>query len=158
LDCGHDLYIKQQTPDCLHVDTLNNQRYVHTTANLAPSKHITFSVTARNDAHVGFFSDQKSLNEVYEIVIGGWANSQSVIRERHGSANKVVVPTNGLLNGNRAVQFWADALNGLIRLGTGSAVGENILMQWQDPNPHTVSYVGVMTGWGATGQWNICTA
>ena len=28
--------------------------------------------------------------------------------------------------------------------------------QWQDPDPHTAVYVGVMTGWGGEGRWEMC--
>ena len=41
--------------------------------------------------------------------------------------------------------------------GKGSVVGKNIVMSWKDPSPHTPNYVGVMTGWGSTGRWHLCT-
>ena len=30
-------------------------------------------------------------------------------------------------------------------------MGDNELMRWQDPDHHEASYIGVMTGWGASG-------
>lgn len=33
-----------------------------------------------------------------------------------------------------------------------------VIMEWQDPKPIGVSYVGVRTGWGATGKWKLRTA
>jgi hypothetical protein len=123
---------------------------------LGSSKTVVFDVQAGNDAHVGFFSDAASSGEVYEIVISGWGNQQSVIRECNQCANQVTVATPGLLDANSPTSFWADAIGGNVRLGTGSDVGENILMQWQDPAHHEAVYVGVMTGWGSDGQWNVC--
>ena len=52
------------------------------------------------------------------------------------------------------MQLWADALDGLVRLGRGDIVGENLIIEWQDPNPHVATRVGLMTGWGATGIVN----
>ena len=47
---------------------------------LDDSKSITFSVQASSDAHIGFMCD--SCNDFYEIIIGGWANTKSVIRRK----------------------------------------------------------------------------
>ncbi len=35
----------------------------------------------------------------------------------------------------------------------GDVPGENVLMQWTDPNPLKVNYIAVMTGWGSIGYW-----
>ena len=37
-------------------------------------------------------------------------------------------------------------------------MGQDEFMRWQDPDHHVASYVGVMTGWGATGEWEVCAA
>lgn len=123
---------------------------------LDETKSVTFSVKASNDAHIGFFSNSQSTHEVYEIVIGGWGNSKSVIREANQGHNRVQASTRNILNRDQFVDFWADAKNGHVRFGRGHVVGEEIVMQWQDPNPHTATKIGLMTGWGATGVWNVC--
>ena len=38
-------------------------------------------------------------------------------------------------------------------LSSGNKPGENVWMQWQDPNPMNVTGIACMTGWGATGKW-----
>ena len=84
-------------------------------------------------------------------MISGWGNTQSVIRESNQGENKVIESTVGLLSGDEDVDFWADAKNGRVRLGTGHDVGENLIMEWQDPEHHEAAFVGLMTGWGSTG-------
>jgi hypothetical protein len=145
-------------PGCKRFKTANNQRYNAQSQwiTLGKSKSVTFDVKAKNDAHIGFFSSKKSTGEVYEVVLSGWGNRQSVIRETAGGANRVVKSTVGLLNGNQFRPFWSDVNNGLVRVGKGKTVGRNVLMQWKDPNPHKVMYVGLKTGWGATGEWSVC--
>ena len=125
---------------------------------LAEDKAIVFTVRAKNDAHLGFFSEKKSCkinctNEMYEIVIGGWDNSKSVIRRGSQGSSKVERVMHSLLNPNEDRPFWADAKNGLIRLGKGKVIGSNIIIKWQDNQPLDPSYVGFMTGWGSTGVW-----
>jgi len=153
-------FIKNLVPSpkiCLDASTANNEQYNTIFEQpLDSSKSITFTVQANNDAHVGFFSASKSLSEVYEIVIGGWGNSWSVIRESNQGANQVSASTSQIVSGNEDREFWASADNGLVQFGRGSIVGEQVVLSWQDPNPHEAIYVGVMTGWGATGVWNVC--
>jgi len=153
-----DVCLPKPSPKiCSGASTANNGQY-NTIFDqpLGSSKSITFTVQANNDAHVGFFSASKSLSEVYEIVIGGWGNSWSVIRESNQGANQVSASTSQIVSGNEDREFWASADNGLVQFGRGSIVGEQVVLSWQDPNPHEAIYVGVMTGWGATGVWNVC--
>ena len=125
---------------------------------LAEDKAIIFTVNAKSDAHVGFFSEKKSCpihcsNEMYEIVIGGWANSQSVIRRGSQGLIKDLKDTQNILKSNEDRPFWADAKDGLVRLGKGKVIGSDIVMIWQDNQQLDPSYVGFMTGFGSTGIW-----
>ena len=52
----------------------------------------------------------------------------------------------------------SSAVDGLVLVGAGGDVGQDEFMRWQDPDHHVASYVGVMTGWGATGEWEVCAA
>ena len=49
---------------------------------LGQDKSVIFEVQAANDAHLGFFSSAQSTDEVYEIVLSGWGNTQSVVRSK----------------------------------------------------------------------------
>merc|ERR1711924_467372 len=107
---------------------------------------VVFTVTARNDAHLGFFSNARINDEVYEVVLSGWGNTMSTIRtckgctnNYHGdNANGGRLPTAGLLSGDEARTFWATARDGLVIVGTGDALGENELMRYEDPDPGRV--------------------
>ena len=50
--------------------------------------------------------------------------------------------------------FWLSWQDGYIRLGTGLTVGEGQMLAWQDRGPHPVEFLGISTGWGATGVWS----
>ena len=82
-------------------------------------------------------------------------STQSVIRQSNQGTNEVVTSTPGLLSNEEYVDFWADAVDGLVRVGMGHEIGSEILMQWQDPEHHEAMYVGLMTGWGSTGMVNL---
>jgi len=146
--------------NCVNEKTHNRANVYHRlNVPLGVSKAVTFTVAAKNDAHIGFFtSSAMSKNPMYEIVLSGWGNTQSVLRRSNQGRNLVTKATRGMLNRGRNTQFWADAKNGLLRVGTGKTIGQNTLMQWKDPNPLNVNTVGVMTGWGSDAQWTVCAA
>ena len=146
---------------------------------LGYEKAITFSVQAHNDAHVAFFEAEHAHTHTnaaqlynvdshvgdsgyegtevgYEIVIGGWGGTQSVIRNEGQGQNKVARQTRNLISDSEYRQFWASAANGLVRLGTGNVVGQSVLLFWQDPQPKNVALAAVATGWGSTGEWIVC--
>ena len=123
-----------------------------------PSTAITFSVKAANDAHIGFMAGPKEQKDMYEIVIGGWANTQSVIREQHQGKNMVTVKRNNLLSAQEARSFWVTFQAGLIVVGTGTQVSapNTEFMRWQDPVPMVVDHIGVGTGFNSGGFWEVC--
>lgn len=158
-------------------------------ATLGPSRSVHFSVTASNDAHIGFFDQPGGSwsgegHEHYEIVLSGWGNTQSVIREASQGENHAVVDTTGFLSPDEPREFWASAWRGSrfqslrkfahcscitdatsvfsvpaggeIKLGTGTDVGRNIIMSWTDPDPIDPQYVAISTGFGSEGLWDIC--
>jgi hypothetical protein len=49
--------------------------------------------------------------------------------------------------------FWISWANGMIKMGKGLISGEDTFIEYDDPNPYTVRYMGVSTGWCATGEW-----
>ena len=56
--------------------------------------------------------------------------------------------------------FWIDAKNGLIRVGKGPIIGENITVTYtySGDNILNPNYVGFRTGWQSGGaNWNVCT-
>ena len=125
---------------------------------LAEDKAIVFAVRGKSDAHVGFFSEKKSCvynctNEMYEIVIGGWNNTKSVIRKGSQGSAKDERVTQSILSPNEDRPFWADAKNGFVRLGKGKIIGSDIVIKWQDNQSLDPNYVGFMTGFGSTGIW-----
>ena len=146
---------------CKDYTTFNNQRYVMRNIPLAPSKEIVFSVKAKNDAHIGFFDDRKNYNNgCYEIVLSGWGNKRSQIRDRNnagGKGTRVDLATPKLLDNKKFLDFWASAKNGLVQVGKGRKVGLNVMMSWKDPKPLKAKWVGLKTGWGSAGAWNLCS-
>ncbi|XP_078665528.1 uncharacterized protein LOC144907954 [Branchiostoma floridae x Branchiostoma belcheri] len=119
---------------------------------LPVSSPLTFSVMAENDVHIALSSQAAALNDTYEIVIGGWNNTQSVIRRAPDGDNEVTVSTQDILSSDEFRGFWISwAADGTIAAGRD---GESSpFMQWRDPNPLGIAYFGYSTGWGSAGEF-----
>ncbi len=92
-----------------------------------------FDCLARNDVHICLADRALTLSptadpvDCYEIVIGGWNNTQSVIRTRR-QRNEVAKALKGV-DGKGVNTFWVKVDHGQIRVGTGDVVGEQEFMQ-----------------------------
>ncbi|KAJ8320807.1 hypothetical protein KUTeg_002394 [Tegillarca granosa] len=136
--------------------TPDNYYYHSLSQNGATRTFLIFNVRACNDAHIGLFTTFPSMNQrqFYEIVIGGWGNTKSVIRKvKQGQpmAQKFAK----FLSCTNAKPFWVSWNNGHIKVGTGKDVDRNTFMVWTDPNPYQVNFVAVTSGFGSDADWTI---
>ncbi|KAG7310972.1 hypothetical protein JYU34_003823 [Plutella xylostella] len=114
---------------------------------------VTFQVKAANDAHIALTQGPQESDPMYEIFIGGWSNAKSVIRKNRTKPDVVEIETPGILSGSEFRGFWVRWDSGIISAGReGEAIP---FISWTDPEPFPVAFVGVCTGWGATGTWKI---
>ncbi|XP_047984467.1 uncharacterized protein LOC125224994 isoform X1 [Leguminivora glycinivorella] len=115
---------------------------------------LTIKVRASNDANIGLSSHPRETDPLYEVILGGWSNTKSVIR-KHCCMNpdKAVSQTNGILNSGESRGFWLNWDKGNFMAGREGETNPFIL--WQDPDPAPVAFIGVHTGFGSTGVWDI---
>lgn len=119
----------------------------------------TFEAQGLNDLFVCFASEdafdraiRNTHKEIYEVVIGGWDNKKSVIRtESLGrSVQEVYTKDNpnaklnrlGSSKSSKNKQYWINVKNGRITVGRGTP-GEGIFLDWTDPYPPKVKYIGL---------------
>lgn len=94
---------------------------------------VLFKASANNDIHVALSDAAKTMDPMYEIVIGGWNNTKSVVRRRSQGPpireSKLGIPKAGV-----PVDFWVmvDKDKGMISAGHGTAVGKNVIVEAND--------------------------
>ncbi|XP_018369126.1 PREDICTED: uncharacterized protein LOC108765092 isoform X1 [Trachymyrmex cornetzi] len=118
------------------------------------SGSVLIDVKAMSNGHIALTDRKGESSPMYEIMLGGWENKASAIRYDRKQPDKVRVDTPSLLTDREHKRFSITWLEGLITVRSGGPSGP-VLMEWRDPNPIGVSYVGVRTGWGATGNWKL---
>ncbi|XP_046325976.2 uncharacterized protein LOC124110679 [Haliotis rufescens] len=112
-----------------------------------------FKVQASNDGHVALLTyDGETGQNMYEIVLGGFSNTRSIIRNSRQGTNRVET-FHSPLSSTEFRDFWISWEGGVISVGTGTTVGAGQFMTWTDPAPYDVNYLAVTTGFGSSGSW-----
>lgn len=138
------------------IETGDDYNY-HTILNLDLSSKsmIEFSVMAKNDAHVLL---TMGAGGVFEIVIGGWNNSRSMIRRSKQGAG-VVEYSGVVISDSEFKTFVLDWNNaGVLKLYSKSGTEPLTLLMETPPQPEPVldiKSMAVSTGWGSTGKWKV---
>ncbi|XP_077978786.1 uncharacterized protein LOC144434206 [Glandiceps talaboti] len=131
-------------------DTTYQYRYL---ASSSPVTRVDFKAKAKNDVHIALSDGPEDKPALYEIVIGGWGNTQSVIRRSKQGNTKIEASTPSILSPTEFRGFWITYNNGVIKVGKE---GQAAFMEWTDPTPLPVNNIGYSTGWGSNGEFKFC--
>ena len=106
-------YLVMATPD--------EHKYVTMWKSVETKKFWSFSVRAGGDVHVVLTSRLgQTDSDLYELVIGGWSNSASVIRTEvigGGDSVKAMLNRTNLVTATEFRHFWISWYDGLVSVG-----------------------------------------
>ncbi|XP_058818131.1 uncharacterized protein LOC131681390 [Topomyia yanbarensis] len=114
---------------------------------------VNFKVRAPNDAHLALTSGPKESDPMLEVFIGGWKNTKSVIRKNRTKPDVCEVETPDILNAGEFRGFWVKWLDDVITVGMEGAAAA--FLSYENTDHFPINFVGVCTGWGASGSWII---
>ncbi|XP_063415456.1 uncharacterized protein LOC134697239 [Mytilus trossulus] len=114
---------------------------------------LVFMVKACADSFVAMKTSTASAvsDDTYELVIGSYGGSRVVMRLN--GDNEINLVKSELLSCFSFRSFWLHWTNGSCSLGKGLDIGVDELIKWTWSVNTTVKDIGIMTGFGATGQW-----
>ena len=114
---------------------------------------VVFRVKAAHDAHLALSPTDSETDPMLEVFIGGWKNTKSVIRKNRTKPDVFEADTPDILNGDEFRGFWIRWDGNVITVGKE---GEGAaFMSYENPDNFPINFVGICTGWGATGSWII---
>ncbi|XP_072020262.1 macrophage mannose receptor 1-like [Amphiura filiformis] len=158
LPCDYTAYYMCKLPkacdEYISDDTEDEYNYRYHPAQKSV-EYLYFEVKASNDVHIGLSPIAGDAEAMYEIVIGGFGNMQSVIRRCIQCENEVVASTPSILNINEWRGFWITYNMNTGKMEVGKEA-QGPFMIYTDPNPIQVKYVGYSTGFGSEGKFRFC--
>ena len=111
---------------------------------------------ASNDAHIAIGADDQHEGKHYEIGIGCWGNTKSIIRYENQGENKAEKEQTVLGGIEQPKTFevdWSDGEN--IKVSTVDGDALTLLMQCKQDLTIPIKTMCVCTGFGSTGIWHI---
>ena len=140
-----DTMVELSTPD----------HYDFTTGPVGRVEHMNsfvFTVKAANDAYIALHDGLGPVHDArkWEIVLGGWGGSCSVIR--CGSGKLFSIHQGRVLESGGP--FWVSWTPTSCTVGQGGVVGKDVLMSATRPDSLLVKELAVATGRGAKGPWS----
>ncbi|XP_017757606.1 PREDICTED: uncharacterized protein LOC108548956 isoform X5 [Eufriesea mexicana] len=146
-------YFGSQLLSLLELPALSTENKLEYNFYPVASGQLQFRVKTSNDAHIALTTGPQEGEPMYEVFLGGWSNSKSVIRKNRVKPDVAELDTPGILSGDEMRGFWIRWGDGVLSVGKE---GEpSAFLTYVDPEPFGIGYFGVCTGWGANGEWLI---
>ncbi|XP_022092666.1 uncharacterized protein LOC110980361 [Acanthaster planci] len=129
---------------------------------------VNFSVRAQSDVYISLTSQNKDVNDMYEIIIGRFYGVKSAIRRCSECSDLVsdFKVAGRLLDRSEFKHFWVSAIPGkqppdqdverstlIVSVGLGS---EEAFMTYEDSSPLSVEYLGFKQGDNTLGSYEFC--
>lgn len=117
----------------------------------AGPRGVVFRVKAANDAHIALTTSEGESDPMLEVFIGGWKNTKSVIRKNRTKPDVVEQDTPDILTDGEFRGFWIRWDGNTINVGKEGEAAP--FMSYENPEQFPINFVGLCTGWGASGSW-----
>ncbi len=111
---------------------------------------IQFQLQACGASHIALLTRPGDPSVGYQVTLGADRNSRSKIRTVIGQTPEVDIPTPNILVCSAFQDFWISWENGNITVGNGSDLYQNLIMFYNDSDPHIVTALSFTSGSNAT--------
>jgi len=110
---------------------------------------VTFEAKGKDNVVVALADSPKDSGDMYEIVIGGWNNTKSVIRTKAQGPERALSTKSPLCSEGEFLKYWAMLSNEVVSVGVGEEPGKGVVLAWKDSQPMSCQYVS-FTSWDNT--------
>ncbi|XP_062606166.1 uncharacterized protein LOC134267976 [Saccostrea cucullata] len=117
---------------------------------------IRFQIKATRDAHVGLVSGNTTASSGYQVILGGWYNTESCIRDGFVYGSTCSSTSLGShLSGAQFSSFWINWHTGRIEVGLGDTLGHQTIMDYTFPNVYQINNLLLRNRYSSQCEWII---
>lgn len=106
----------------------------------------TFTAYGSTSFYLAFGADQSSGANRYELLYDGPNHINSISRVYQGKKTQMTKTTKEIAKGDAGVNLWGAVINGEIKMGLGTVVGEQEIISYQDSSVIPVEFISWSTG------------
>ena len=88
----------------------------------------SFKAKASNDIHVALAVSKSQKSEMYEVVIGGWGNTRTVIRDA-AQGSEIASVEKGTIVPGKSQYYWVMLKDNKLRVGKGRIPGKTLIIE-----------------------------
>jgi len=106
---------------------------------------VQFEARGEDNIVVALSPEPRLITPMYEIVIGGWKDTKSVIRREPQGVERALAAKPNLCTRESYSKYWVMLRKGVISMGLGEKPGRQVVMAWKDPDPLPARYASFTT-------------
>ncbi|CAC5387239.1 unnamed protein product [Mytilus coruscus] len=110
-------------------------------------KSFLFSVKGCRDARLKLLSHETEVRQHYEVLIGGWGNTKSTLHMKIKDVHTIMDECNSSeMDCDVYKQFWISWDQGLIKVGRGNAIGDDVFLLYKDRCSFSIKNIQISNG------------
>jgi Farnesoic acid 0-methyl transferase len=150
-----DWIVYENDVTSVRLNTLPSLTYNQLSKSILEQSSIVFRVQSCRDAHVALSEMFNNIQtRTYEVIIGGYGNQNSFIRDLDTSTEVQKVETPGIMDCNNYKAFWVRWADNKITVGRGTVIGQSSFLDWDDSERRNFQGLTFSTWTGSSGLWD----
>ena len=140
----------------VRVTTMPSRNYNQLSKSVVGQNSLVVRVQACRDAHIALSQlFNNIITGTYEIIIGGYGNMKSFIRDAATYDEHLSVDTPNIMDCTNYKTFWVKWDSDYrLTVGRGAVVGTDTFLDWIDPQQRIFQGVTISTWNDAEGLWD----
>ncbi|XP_061188194.1 uncharacterized protein LOC133196302 [Saccostrea echinata] len=140
----------------VHIITFGGDPWIDLGTLVGRRTSIRLKVKTTRDAYVGLASGNTTVNSGYWIVLGGWANTKSCLRDGFvigGTCYSTSIASH--LSGAQFTNFWIKWQSSRIEVGLGEIFGRETILDYTFPKVYQINNLLLRNAHSSQAEWII---
>ncbi|XP_062606168.1 uncharacterized protein LOC134267978 [Saccostrea cucullata] len=140
----------------VHTITFDGDPWINIGTLITRRTSIRLQIKATQDAYVGLASGNTTASSGYWIVLGGWSNTKSCLRDGFVYGSTCYSTSIGShLSGAQFTKFWINWQSSRIEVGLGDTFGHQSIFDYTFANVYQINHLLLRNAYSSQCEWII---